>query len=84
MERHPVFTVLQAELLQNPNLEMQRALTNSLELYVLHFPCFMQSFTTVHFLSSPEMVKCYLFKIITSSVEAQVMQTGKINKVLIE
>lgn len=66
---------------------MQRALINSLELYVLHYPCFMQSLIsspTCIFGLHQEVVKCYLFKIMARSVRAQVMQTGEVNKVLIK
>lgn len=69
------------------NLEMQRALTNSSKLYVLHYTCFMQSVISLptYILSlNKEMLESYLFKIINSSVEAQVIHICKVNKVLIK
>lgn len=66
---------------------MQRALINSFKLYVLHYTCFMQSLISLptYILSlNKEMVKSYLFKIINSSVEVQVIHICKVNKVLIK
>jgi len=66
---------------------MERALINSFKLYVLHYTCFMQSLIPLptYILSlNKEMVKSYLFKIINSSVEVQVIHIRKVNKVLIK